>query len=39
MAANCTLFVFFVLAYVWAWLVFVPMVIFYAPPQWTILAT
>jgi membrane protease YdiL (CAAX protease family) len=39
MAANCTLFVFFVLAYVWAWLVFVPMVIFHAPPQWTILAT
>jgi membrane protease YdiL (CAAX protease family) len=27
------------LAYAWAWLVFVPVVIFHAAPQWTILAT
>lgn len=31
--------VFFGIAYAWAWIVFVPMVVFHAAPQWTILAT
>ena len=39
MADNRTVVIFFALAYAWAWLVYVPMVIFHAPPQWTILAT
>jgi uncharacterized protein len=33
------LFIFFGLAYAWAWLVFVPMVVFRAPLEWSILAT
>jgi uncharacterized protein len=33
------LIMFFVLAYVWGWLVFVAMVMFHAPPEWTVLAT
>src|SRR5437773_2853269 len=39
MAANDALVLFFALAYAWAWIVYVPMVIFHAAPQWTILAT
>jgi membrane protease YdiL (CAAX protease family) len=39
MAVSDPLVIFFAFAYAWAWLVFVPMVIFHAPPQWTILAT
>jgi membrane protease YdiL (CAAX protease family) len=38
-ARKHPLVVFFALAYAWAWLVFVPMVIFHAPPQWIIVAT
>src|SRR5438045_3196890 len=34
-----SLIIFFVIAYAWAWLVYVPMVIVHAPPQWVILAT
>lgn len=30
---------FFALAYLWGWLVFVPMVLSHAPPEWTVLAT
>lgn len=30
---------FFAVAYTWAWLVFIPMVIFHAPPQWITVAT
>jgi hypothetical protein len=30
---------FFVIAYVWAWLFYVPMAVVHAPPQWAILAT
>jgi uncharacterized protein len=39
MAVKNPLIIFFGLAYAWAWIVFVPMVIFHAAPQWTILAT
>jgi len=39
MAVNNPLVIFFVLAYAWAWIVYGPMVIFHAAPQWTILAT
>ena len=38
-ARKHPLIMFFALAYAWAWLVFVPMVIFHAPPQWIIVAT
>ena len=38
MATRHTLAVFFAIAYAWAWVVFVPMVIFRAPPQWIIAA-
>ncbi len=30
---------FFVLSYIWAWLVFIPLALFHGPIQWTILAT
>jgi len=33
------LIIFFALAYTWAWLVFVPIVVFHAPIEWTVLAT
>lgn len=39
MAVTDPLILFFGLAYAWAWIVYVPMVIFHGPPQWTILAT
>ena len=38
-ATNRALILFFALAYLWAWLVFVPMVVFHAPIQWVVLAT
>jgi membrane protease YdiL (CAAX protease family) len=39
MAATVpTLVMFFAIAYAWAWLIFVPMVIFHAPMQWTAVA-
>jgi CAAX protease family protein len=38
-ARKHPLIMFFALAYAWAWLVFVPMVIFHAPPQWIVVAT
>src|SRR6202022_3443255 len=39
MAPQPTLVIFFAIAYAWAWLIFVPMVIFHAPLQWTTIAT
>jgi membrane protease YdiL (CAAX protease family) len=39
MTPAAALIVFFGLAYAWAWIVFVPMVIFHAAPPWIILAT
>jgi membrane protease YdiL (CAAX protease family) len=39
MTANRTLVMFFALAYAWAWLVLVPMVVFHARIEWTILAS
>lgn len=33
-----SLVIFFVIAYLWAWLVYVPMVVFHLPPQWVMLA-
>ena len=36
---NRELVIFFVVAYVWAWLVFVPLVLFHAAIQWTIVGT
>jgi len=39
MAAKHPLVLFFALAYGWAWLVFMPIVIFHAPPEWIVLAT
>ena len=38
-ARKHPLIMFFALAYAWAWLVFVPMVIFHAPLPWVIVAT
>jgi membrane protease YdiL (CAAX protease family) len=38
-ATRHTLAVFFAIAYAWAWVVFVPMVVFRAPLQWTVAAT
>jgi membrane protease YdiL (CAAX protease family) len=38
MATQRTLVIFFAIAHAWAWLIFVPMVIFHAPPQWIIVA-
>ena len=38
-ACKHPLIMFFALAYAWAWLVFMPMVIFDAPPQWIVVAT
>jgi membrane protease YdiL (CAAX protease family) len=38
-ARKHPLITFFALAYAWAWLVFVPMVIFHAPPPWISVAT
>lgn len=37
-APKHPLIIFFCAAYAWAWLVFIPMVIFHAPPQWIIVA-
>ena len=39
MAPKHPLVIFFALAYAWAWLVFIPTVIFHAPPQWISVAT
>jgi membrane protease YdiL (CAAX protease family) len=39
MVVNGELIIFFVVAYVWAWAVYLPMVQFHAPLQWAILAT
>lgn len=39
MARKHALTLFFALAYAWAWLVFVPMVVFHASIVWTVLAT
>src|SRR5687767_14053763 len=39
MAPKHPLVIFFALAYAWSWLVFIPMVIFHAPPQWIAVAT
>jgi membrane protease YdiL (CAAX protease family) len=39
MSSKRELIIFLVLAYVWAWLVFVPLVLLRGPLQWTILAT
>jgi len=39
MAPQSTLVIFFAIAYAWAWLIFVPMVMFHAPLQWTTIAT
>jgi membrane protease YdiL (CAAX protease family) len=38
-ATRRTLVIFFAIAYGWAWLVFVPMVVLRAPPEWIVLAT
>jgi membrane protease YdiL (CAAX protease family) len=38
LATRHTLAIFFAIAYAWAWIVFVPMVLFRAPLQWTIAA-
>jgi membrane protease YdiL (CAAX protease family) len=39
LATRQTLVIFFAIAYAWAWLVFVPVVVLRAPPQWIIAAT
>lgn len=39
MSRKRELIIFFVLAYLWAWFVFVPLALFHGPIQWTILAT
>ena len=39
MATRHTLAIFFAIAYAWAWLVFVPIVVFRAPLPWTVAAT
>jgi CAAX protease family protein len=39
MAPRHPLIFFFAIAYAWAWLVFIPMVIFQAPLPWTVVAT
>jgi membrane protease YdiL (CAAX protease family) len=39
MDAKHPLIIFFTLAYAWAWLVFIPMVIFHAPLPWIVVAT
>jgi membrane protease YdiL (CAAX protease family) len=39
MATESPLVLFFVIAYAWAWLIFVPMVILHARPEWIVVAT
>jgi membrane protease YdiL (CAAX protease family) len=39
LATRRTLIIFFAIAYAWAWFVFVPVVVFRAPPPWIIVAT
>lgn len=39
MVVNSELIIFFVLAYVWAWSVYLPMVLFHVSVEWAILAT
>jgi membrane protease YdiL (CAAX protease family) len=37
MTTQATLLIFFAIAYAWAWVIFVPMVIFHGRPEWTAL--
>ena len=39
MAPGRTLVLFFAVAYTWAWLIFVPMLVFHLPLPWIALAT
>lgn len=38
-SASRPLFIFFAIAYTWAWLVFVPLVMFHGRPEWIVVAT